>query len=88
MSDSATAWIIAHQAPLSMGFSWQECWRELPYPPPGDLPNPGMEPVSLMSPVHVQAGSLPLAPPGTHVPMEETWVRSLGQENPDRKSVV
>ena len=54
----------------------------MPYPSPGDLPNPGMEPVSLTPPVHVQAGSLPLAPPGTRVPMEETLVRSLGRENP------
>ena len=42
--------IIDHQAPLSMGFSRQKYWSELPCPPPGDLPNPGMEHVSLMSP--------------------------------------
>ena len=41
---------IAHQAPLSMGFSRQEWWIGLPCPPPGDLPNPGIEPESLMSP--------------------------------------
>ena len=35
-----TLWTIAHQAPLSMGFSKQEQWSELPFPPPGDLPNP------------------------------------------------
>ena len=46
----ATPWTIALQAPLSMGFSRQEYWRGLPCPPPGDLPNPGMEPASLMSP--------------------------------------
>ena len=34
-------WTIAHQAPLSMGFPWQEYWSELPFPSPGDLPNPG-----------------------------------------------
>jgi len=33
-----------HQAPLSMGFSRQECWRGLPFPPPGDLPDPGIKP--------------------------------------------
>ena len=38
------------QAPLSMGFSRQEYWSRLPCPPPGDLPNPGIEPTSLMSP--------------------------------------
>ena len=44
-----TPWIIAHQAPLSMGFSRQEHWSGLPCPSPGDLPDPGIEPVSLMS---------------------------------------
>ena len=41
-----TLWTAAHQAPLSMGFSRQEYWRGLPCPPPGDLPDPGIEPVS------------------------------------------
>ena len=40
----------SHQAPLSMAFSRQEHWSGLPFSPPGDLPNPGIEPVSLMSP--------------------------------------
>ena len=38
-----------HQAPLSIGFSRQEYWSGLPFPSPGDLPNPGMEPESLAS---------------------------------------
>ena len=42
-----TLWAVAFQAPLSMGFSRQVYWSGLPYPPPGDLPNPGIEPVSL-----------------------------------------
>ena len=46
----ATLWTVAHQAPLPRGFSRQEYWSGLPCPPPGDLPNPGSEPVSLMSP--------------------------------------
>ena len=46
----ATLWTVAHQAPLSMGFSRQEYWSGLPCPPPGDLPHPGIEPASLMSP--------------------------------------
>ena len=46
----ATLWTVALQAPLSMGFSRQEYWSGLPCPPPGDLPHPGIEPVSLMSP--------------------------------------
>ena len=41
---------VAHQAPLSVGFSRQEYWNGLPCPPPGDLPNPGIEPASLMFP--------------------------------------
>ena len=45
----ATLWMVARQALLSMGFSRQEYWSGLPCPPPGDLPNPGMEPASLMS---------------------------------------
>ena len=39
----ATPWTVAHQAPLSMGFSRQEYWRGLPCPSPGNLPNPGIE---------------------------------------------
>ena len=42
-------WTVAHQAPLSMGFLRQEYWSGFPCPPPGDLPNPGIEPASLMS---------------------------------------
>ena len=37
---------VAHQAPLSMGFPRQEYWSGLPFPPPGDLPHPGIKPVS------------------------------------------
>ena len=43
-------WTVALQAPLPMRFSRQEYWSGLPCPPPGDLPNPGIEPTSLMSP--------------------------------------
>ena len=42
----ATQWTVAHQAPLSMGFSRQENWSSLPFPVPWYLPNPGMEPTS------------------------------------------
>ena len=51
----------SHQAPLSMGFSRQECWSGLPCPPSGNLPNPGIKCTSLMSPA---SGSLWLVPPG------------------------
>ena len=42
----ATPWTVAYQAPPSMGFSSQECWSGLPFPSPGDLPDPGIEPGS------------------------------------------
>ena len=45
-----TQWTVAHQAPLSMGFSRQESWSGLPFPILGDLPDPGIEPVSFASP--------------------------------------
>ena len=51
MSDSAILWSIAHQAPLSLGFFRQEYWSGLPRPPPGYLPGPGIEPLSLVPPV-------------------------------------
>ena len=46
-----TLWTVAHQVPLSMGFSWQEYWSGLPFPSTGDLPDPGIEPGSPASPV-------------------------------------
>ena len=48
-SDSATLCAIARQAPLSMGFFRQEYWSGLPFPPPGNLHDPGIEPSSLAS---------------------------------------
>ena len=50
MSDAATSWTVAHQALPSMGFSRQGYWSGLPCPPPGDLPDPGIELASLISP--------------------------------------
>ena len=61
---------VAHQAPLSTGFSRQEYWSRLPRPPPGDLPDPGIYFLTqgsnplLSCLLHWQAASLPLAPPG------------------------
>ena len=43
-------WIVVHQAPLSVGLSWQEYWSWLPFPPPGDLPYPGTIPTSPAAP--------------------------------------
>ena len=45
-SNSVTPWTVAHQAPLSMGFSRPGYWNGLPYCPPGDVPNSGIEPTS------------------------------------------
>ena len=56
----ATPWTVAHYAPLSMGFSRQEYWSGWSFPPPGDLPNPGIEPVSSA----LQANSLLSEAPG------------------------
>ena len=56
----ATPWTVAHQAPPSMGFSRQEYWSGLPFPSPGDLPDPEIEP---RSPA-LQADTLPSETPG------------------------
>ena len=58
----ATPWTVAYQAPLSMGLSRQEYWSGLPFPSPGDIPNPGIEPGSPA----LQADSLPTELPGKH----------------------
>ena len=57
-----TLWTVAHQAPLSTGFSRQENWSGLPCPPPEDLPDPGIKPMASVSPA-LQAHSLPTEPP-------------------------
>ena len=58
----ATPWTVAYQALRSMGFSSQEYWSGLPFPSPGDLPNPGIEP---RSPA-LQTDALPSEPLGKH----------------------
>ena len=80
----ATLWTLAHQAPLSMGFSRQEYWSELPFPPPGDLPDPGIEATSPVSP-SLAGESLPLNHLGSEValvvknlPASAGEVRNLG----------
>ena len=79
MSNSfATPWTVAHQAPLSMGFSRRESWSGLPCPPPGDLPALGMEPISLTA-----GGSCSTNPPGKPT-REPTGSRSpQGGRNPE-----
>ena len=69
VSNSVTLWTTAHQAPLSLGFSRQEYLDGLPCPPPGDLPNPGIEPGSPT----LQEDSLPSEPPG---PIAQRWIQA------------
>ena len=54
----ATPWTIAHQAPLSMGFSRHEYWNGLPFPSPGDLPNTGIKPGTPAQPLFPKLESL------------------------------
>ena len=68
----ATPWTVAYQAPPSMGFSRQECWSGLPFPSPGDLPDPGIEPGSPT----LQADALPSEPPGK-APSESLWNKAV-----------
>ena len=57
-----TPWTVVYQAPLSIAFVREEYWSELPFPPPGDLPNPGIKPTSLASPA-LAGGFFTTAPP-------------------------
>ena len=63
----ATPWTVAHQVPLSMGFFRQGYWSGLLFPPPGDLPDPGIEPGSPTVPADI----LTSEPPGKVVGKEE-----------------
>ena len=65
----ATPWTVAYEAPLSMGFSRQEYCSGLPFPSPGDLPDPGIEP---MSP-SFQADALPSEPPVVTIIITHFW---------------
>ena len=62
-NSSATPWTVACQTPLFMEFSRQEYWSELPFPSPGDIPHPGIEPSSLAAP-SLTGGILSTEPPG------------------------
>ena len=74
-----TPWTVAHQAPLSMGFSRQEYWSGLPFPSPGDLPNPGIEPGSPA----LQADSLPTEPLGKPFKLQVLLI--AGERNTSNK---
>ena len=59
----AIPWTVAHQVPLIMGFFGQEYWSGLPFPPPGNLPNPGIKPTSSVAPA-LAGGFFTTEPPG------------------------
>ena len=81
VSDSASPWTIAHQAPLSIGILRQEYWSGLPFPSPGNLPDPGIKPGSPT----LQADALPSEPSGKlthsyrHVSVRFTSIRLFAQ---------
>ena len=66
---------------LSMGFFRQEYWSGLPFPFPGDLPDPGIEPTSPVSPA-LQVDSLPLVPPGKQVPQSQALTKTRPPATP------
>ena len=75
-------WTVDRQAPLSMGFSRQEYWSALPFPPPGDLPDPGIEPKSPAAPA-LAGGFFTTKPPGKAVHgLHGPW------NSPGQKTVV
>ena len=75
-----TPWTVAHQAPLSMGFSRQDYWSGLPFPALGDLPNSGIK-LCLLCLLHWQEGSLPWMPPGKPLCCHGTYLISRKTEN-------
>ena len=74
-----TLWTVAHQAPLSRGFSRQDYWSELSFPAPGDLPDPGIEPVSLGSPA-LASGFFTTAPPEKLPTIDKAFIKSWGNQ--------
>ena len=79
----ATQWNIAQQAPLSVGFLREEHWDGLPSPPPGDLPDPGIEPTSHVAPA-LQVDSLLLS----HLGSPKTCVLHLNRWLPATKDQI
>ena len=90
----ATPWTIAYQALLSMEFSKQEYWNGLPFPPPGDLPDPGIKPASpavaggFLPLNHLESPQLLLLLLKRLPAMQETWAQSLGHEDPLEKEMA
>ena len=78
MSDFATPWTVAYQAPQPMEFSRQEYWSGLPFPSLGDLPNRGIEPGSPA----LRADALPSEPPGKPSSLITQLIGKLGETGP------
>ena len=68
-----TPWTAAYQAPPSMGFSSQEYWNGLPFPSPGDLPDPGIEPRSPTLQTDALTSELPENRCGTNMKVAKVW---------------
>ena len=77
----ATPWTVAYQAPLSMGFSRQEYWSGLPFPSPGDLPDPEIKP---RSPA-LQADALISEPPGCSLNHKEYFKNDIKKSQPQEQ---
>ena len=83
-----TLWTVACQAPLSMGLSGQEYWSGLPCPPPGDLPDPGIKPMSLASPA-LAGRFFTTSTPWEHVKVAQSYptlcnpIQSMGFSRPE-----
>ena len=80
MSNSATPWTVACQAPLSMGFSKQEYWSGLPFPSPGDLPDPGIKPWSPAA----QVDSLPFELQRDLLEIRSSWIKLVGPKSNEK----
>ena len=79
----ATPWTVSHQAPLSMGFSRQEYWSGLPFLSPGDLPDPGMEPMSPAFQADPLTSELPGKP---HICYSALQIKSRGSASVSLRS--
>ena len=80
----ATPWIVAHQTSLSMEFSRQEYWRRFPFPTPGDLPDPGIEPASPLASA-LAGGFFTTVPPGSpsfSIKKQKIWEIDDGESCP------
>ena len=84
----ATPWTVACQTPLSMEFFRQEYWSRLPFPPPGDLPDPGIEPWSPESPSLASEffTTEPLGSPTYHMPPSK-YIRNTYTERKDKSDI-